>query len=60
MLAIWSRQLWACDDGDTAGNLDEFLPSARAFQRSSYAIHEWLGLGWYRLSGGPAHAPTPS
>lgn len=27
----------------------DFLPSARAFCTTYYAVHEWLGLAWYRL-----------
>ena len=27
----------------------DFLPSAPAFCTTYYAIHEWLGLAWYRL-----------
>lgn len=29
----------------------DFLPSAGAFHTTYYAIHEWLGLAWYRLRG---------
>ncbi|HVJ52740.1 MAG TPA: YdcF family protein [Aliidongia sp.] len=31
--------------------VEEFLPSARAFEEGCYAIHEWIGLVWYRFSG---------
>jgi len=41
------------------GHVDELLPSAHAFQGSSFAIHEWLGLSWYWLTGGPAHTRAP-
>jgi uncharacterized SAM-binding protein YcdF (DUF218 family) len=27
----------------------DFLPSANAFGTTYYAVHEWLGLAWYRL-----------
>jgi uncharacterized SAM-binding protein YcdF (DUF218 family) len=27
------------------------LPSAHALQQSALALHEWLGLAWYRLRG---------
>lgn len=27
----------------------DFLPSANAFGTTYYAIHEWLGIAWYRL-----------
>jgi hypothetical protein len=27
------------------------VPSAGALYRSYYAMHEWMGLGWYRLRG---------
>lgn len=27
----------------------DFLPSARAFCTTYYAVYEWLGLAWYRL-----------
>ncbi len=30
----------------------DFLPSARAFLYSYYALHEWAGIAWYRLRGG--------
>ncbi|WP_335339728.1 YdcF family protein [Collimonas arenae] len=29
-----------------------FLPSGEGMQRSAYALHEWLGLLWYRLRSG--------
>jgi uncharacterized SAM-binding protein YcdF (DUF218 family) len=41
------------------GRFDEFVPSARAFEESSFAIHEWVGLIWYRLTAGRAGAPSP-
>lgn len=28
---------------------DDFLPKAIWLQRSSYALHEWIGLVWYQL-----------
>lgn len=28
---------------------DDFLPKATWLQRSSYALHEWIGLVWYQL-----------
>lgn len=28
----------------------QLLPSMRAFARTYYALHEWLGIGWYRLT----------
>ena len=27
----------------------DFIPSAKAWHRSYYALHEWIGLGWYAL-----------
>ena len=32
------------------------VPSASGLYRSFYAMHEWMGLGWYRLRG-PAPQP---
>ena len=34
-----------------AGGFDmtDLAPQARAWQRSFYALHEWIGLGWYTL-----------
>ncbi|MFJ2989740.1 YdcF family protein [Collimonas sp. NPDC087041] len=29
-----------------------FLPSGEGMQRSAYALHEWLGLLWYRIRSG--------
>lgn len=29
--------------------LGDFLPSARGLRESGFAIHEWVGLGWYRV-----------
>lgn len=29
----------------------DFVPSAQAFRTTFYAVHEWLGLAWYRLRG---------
>ena len=29
--------------------IDSFIPSASAFSTGSYAIHEWVGMLWYRL-----------
>ena len=29
---------------------NDFIPSAHAFRATFYAVHEWLGLAWYRLS----------
>jgi uncharacterized SAM-binding protein YcdF (DUF218 family) len=29
----------------------DFLPSANAFGTTYYAVHEWLGIAWYRLRG---------
>lgn len=31
--------------------LNDFLPSARGMQSTELAIHEWLGMAWYRLRG---------
>lgn len=28
---------------------NDFIPSAHAFRATFYAVHEWLGLAWYRL-----------
>jgi uncharacterized SAM-binding protein YcdF (DUF218 family) len=30
-------------------SLDDFLPKTIWLQRSSYAMHEWIGLVWYQL-----------
>jgi uncharacterized SAM-binding protein YcdF (DUF218 family) len=35
------------------------VPSASGLYRSYYAMHEWMGLGWYRLRG-PAPARAAS
>lgn len=35
---------------DTLGPFD-LLPSATGLLRSYYALHEWVGIGWYKLSG---------
>jgi uncharacterized SAM-binding protein YcdF (DUF218 family) len=32
----------------------DFIPSAGALKDSHYAMHEWLGLLWYRLRHGSA------
>lgn len=32
----------------------DFLPGGEGFQRSHYALHEWIGLLWYRLRHGSA------
>jgi len=29
----------------------EFVPSSRGLQLSSLAMHEWLGIAWYRFKG---------
>ena len=29
----------------------DFVPSAQALTTTYYAVHEWLGLAWYRLRG---------
>lgn len=31
--------------------LQDFVPSAKALLANFYAIHEWLGIAWYRLRG---------
>jgi len=28
---------------------EDFIPSAQAWLRSYYALHEWIGIGWYGL-----------
>lgn len=33
-------------------DLASFLPSARAWSESRYAMHEWIGLAWYALRDG--------
>jgi uncharacterized SAM-binding protein YcdF (DUF218 family) len=30
-------------------SLDDFLPKTVWLQRTSYAMHEWIGLAWYQL-----------
>jgi uncharacterized SAM-binding protein YcdF (DUF218 family) len=42
--------------------LDQCLPSVRALTRTYYAMHEWLGIAWYRLSkfGWPANPANAS
>lgn len=37
---FYTAQRWSPDD---------FLPKAVWLQRSSYAMHEWIGLAWYQL-----------
>ncbi|MCO5119455.1 MAG: YdcF family protein [Burkholderiaceae bacterium] len=34
-----------------------FVPSARGFQLASLAVHEWIGIAWYRFSGRIAVTP---
>jgi len=31
--------------------LDSFIPAARSWLESYYAVHEWLGCAWYALRG---------
>jgi uncharacterized SAM-binding protein YcdF (DUF218 family) len=38
--AFSSRQSWSFSD---------FVPGAAALMNSHYALHEWIGMGWYRL-----------
>jgi uncharacterized SAM-binding protein YcdF (DUF218 family) len=33
------------------GELEQFVPSPQAMQRNELALHEWMGLIWYRLRG---------
>jgi uncharacterized SAM-binding protein YcdF (DUF218 family) len=33
------------------GIVQDFIPDASALRASSYALHEWIGLLWYYLSG---------
>lgn len=35
--------------GATRSTPADFLPQAHWLQKSSYAMHEWLGLAWYEL-----------
>ena len=35
-------------------NPASFIPSAQSLRNSHYALHEWLGLLWYRISLGAA------
>ena len=35
-------------------DIPDLLPTARGLSISSYAVHEWLGLAWYRLYYGYA------
>ncbi len=37
----------------------ELLPSASALAESTSAIHDWIGLGWYRLRGWTAPVIEP-
>lgn len=30
-------------------SINDFLPSGEGLRRSSYAVHEWIGMLWYRL-----------
>lgn len=32
-------------------NSFDFIPSATGLLRSYYALHEWVGIAWYKLSG---------
>jgi uncharacterized SAM-binding protein YcdF (DUF218 family) len=34
------------------GNWRDFVPSAQASMLTYYAVHEWLGIAWYRLDTG--------
>ena len=38
---LYSPQDWS---------IDSIIPSAEAFSASSYAIHEWIGMLWYRIT----------
>lgn len=38
--------------GPAALGLASFVPGARAWAESRYAMHEWIGLGWYALRDG--------
>jgi uncharacterized SAM-binding protein YcdF (DUF218 family) len=41
----------------------DFIPGGEGLRRSHYALHEWIGLLWYRLRHGsalPALAPAPA
>ena len=33
-------------------SVDDFIPTANALRDSHYALHEWIGLLWYRLKYG--------
>lgn len=35
----------------STGDWLDFVPSAQALTTTYYAVHEWLGLAWYRLRG---------
>jgi uncharacterized SAM-binding protein YcdF (DUF218 family) len=37
----------------------DFIPSGEGLRRSHYALHEWIGLAWYRLRHGSA-LPGPA
>jgi uncharacterized SAM-binding protein YcdF (DUF218 family) len=30
---------------------EDFLPNADALRTSAFAVHEWIGIAWYRLAG---------
>ncbi len=34
-----------------AMELESFVPTAKAFRESCWALHEWIGRAWYELSG---------
>jgi uncharacterized SAM-binding protein YcdF (DUF218 family) len=36
---------------DFTGDLEQFVPGVRAIDTNELAIHEWLGLLWYRVKG---------
>lgn len=36
----------------SGGQWRDFMPSAQAFHLTYYAIYEWLGIAWYRLTEG--------
>jgi uncharacterized SAM-binding protein YcdF (DUF218 family) len=36
-------------------SLTDWIPGGEGLRRSQYALHEWLGLAWYRLRYGSEH-----
>jgi uncharacterized SAM-binding protein YcdF (DUF218 family) len=47
----------ATAEGPQGLEISDVLPNARAFAETAYALHEWIGLAWYRLRYPARQAP---